>query len=64
MVGAAPVIRLNEWLHVFSSEFSSEMQNAALKELISRTRCIAEQGNQLEGLLKRKRKSEEREDGR
>ena len=47
--------RLIAWLHVFTAEFTSEQQQAALRELISRTRSLAESGNELEGLLNGKR---------
>ena len=47
--------RLSAWLHVFTAEFTSEQQQAALRELISRTRTLAESGNELECVLNGKR---------
>ena len=47
--------RLAAWLRVFTSEFTSEQQQAALRELISRTRTLAESGKELESVLNGKR---------
>ena len=51
-------LRLTAWLHVFTSEFTSEQQQAAMRELISRTRTLAESGKELENLLNGKRARE------
>ena len=47
--------RLSAWLRVFTAEFTCEQQQAALRQLISRTRTLAESGNELENLMNGKR---------